>query len=60
MINELDAQCSECGGALRAEIESAAHDNSLLDITVHCCECERVLNSFTALNDMTVLGEGDD
>lgn len=56
---ELEAPCSACGGTLFATVESAAHDEDLLDIVVLCGTCNRTTNAFQKLEDMTVISEGD-
>lgn len=51
---ELDTNCRDCGVPNpKATAETAAHDETLIDLIVTCDHCGLILNAFISLDEMT-------
>lgn len=57
-MSTIDLNCPSCKSPYRIDADTAAHDEQLLDVVIHCEKCSRTLNSFININEMMVLDEG--
>lgn len=53
---QLENACPDCGShALSATLETAAHDDSLIDLVVTCTDCGAIHNDFIKVSEMMEL-----
>ena len=57
-MSTIDLNCPRCASPYNIDADTAAHDEQLLDVVIHCDKCHRTLNSFININEMMVLDEG--